>query len=109
MELMLYKKPDAELEVIDEYDGMFDSLYFDEVVCFTRLGRLYPREEDASKGGDSLMDIFRKKNELASRINRIAKEADADKTWVFIEELRDFCLDVLRSMTTRRSTASPRG
>ncbi|MFH1229619.1 MAG: helicase C-terminal domain-containing protein [Candidatus Aenigmatarchaeota archaeon] len=95
-ELMIMKKPTTELEVIDEYDEYFDSLYFDEILGFSKLSRFYPKEEDAKKGGDAMMDLYRRKTELAYKMNDLVKEADENALWSYLGELREFFYEVLK-------------
>jgi hypothetical protein len=91
-ELMLFKKPETELEVIDEYDGMFDSLYFDEVLSLSRFKRFFPRDEDASGGNAELRELHQKKMNLARRIG----ELNIEGVWDFLGEVKEFFFDVLK-------------
>jgi Rad3-related DNA helicase len=95
-EFMLMKKPATKLEVIDEYDNYFDSLYFDEMLSFSRIKRFYPKEDDASKGDDALMDTYNKKMEFAYRINSLVNNADDNGVWNLLNELKDFFNTLLK-------------
>jgi Rad3-related DNA helicase len=94
-ELMIAKKPAAELEVIDEYDEYFDSLYFDEVLSPSRIRRFYPSEEEA-KASKPLLAMYKAKNELADRIANLVSSRDEEKTWAFIGEMKEFFSDITR-------------
>jgi hypothetical protein len=94
-ELMISKKPATELEVIDEYDEYFDSLYFDEVLSPFRIGKFYPTEIDA-KSSASLAKLHKEKLELADKISGLVSSKNEGGVWEYICEMRDFFSDVMK-------------
>jgi Rad3-related DNA helicase len=94
-ELMISKKPATELEVIDEYDEYFDSLYFDEILSPFRISKFYPTEVDA-KVNKPLSDLYKEKMGLVNEIANLVSSKDEDGVWNYISEMREFFLDVMR-------------
>jgi Rad3-related DNA helicase len=94
-ELMIAKKPAAELEVIDEYDEYFDSLYFDEILSASRIEKFYPSEDDADSSRD-VLKLYKSKMRLAEEIEALVTSMDEPMVWDFIEKMRDFFIGVMK-------------